>query len=361
MMLSTLKLRITQHKSLVIAALVSLALHTLLLSNYSISLPSDIEHISTINARIINALPEKKLSKQAVKKAEPTPLKKPPPKPRHQDTATTNPDKPAPSLEDSSSNQLVPDQAINTETTNTSNSEDALIEDVPDKISVTDNISNTLTTTPYTYIETEFEVTRGDDSGVLGTTQITFNMDRKNNTYQLTSITEAKGLASLFLGKLEQRSEGSVHEQGLKPNYYAYQYAKNSDKNQFAHLSWSNNLIEMTSKKGKKSESLPEGTQDFLSFMYQFMFTPPLSSMQITMTNGKYLRIYTYSFEGEESIPTKLGHLNTLHLLKSGDDQEKTEIWLALDYQNIPVRIRKTEKDGSVIEQTATKIMTTAH
>jgi hypothetical protein len=51
-----------------------------------------------------------------------------------------------------------------------------------------------------------------------------------------------------------------------------------------------------------------------------------------------------------------LGELKTIHLLKGSTDEDKTEIWLATDYQYLPVKIRKTEKDGTVIEQVAIKI-----
>lgn len=361
MILSTLKLRIAQNKSLLIAAFISLALHTLLLSNYSISLPSDIENLTSINVRLVKALPEKKPIKPTTQ-TRPNPITQKPPTPNKEGPT---PDSKVPasplSTEAPNINPSDADNQTNTEAINPPQSEDLLAENTIENITATETASsaNTHITTAYQYVKTEFEVTRGDDSGVLGITQITFNMDVRRSTYQLTSITEAKGVASLFLSKLEQYSEGNVDEKGLKPNYYAYQYGNNSEKNQYARMSWTDGVIEMTSKKGKKSEPLPDGTQDFLSFMYQFMFTPPLNSMQITMTNGKYLRTYTYSFEGEETITTKLGDLKTLHLLKSGDNQEKTEVWLALDYQNIPVRVRKTEKDGEVLEQTVTTISTT--
>ena len=363
MMLNFVKLRITQHKSLLIAACISMALHLLLLGNHSISLPADFENISTIHVRLIKSLPTQQLSMSDTKARQLRPTPSTPAKPALSERNA---------LEETEA-RTMPTTAIeqhsNTATPNVASDADALPEtDKTELIAENDHHiattepaeqSNTHVTTAYPYVQTEFDVSRGEDSGILGNTQMTFFMNPRNHTYQLTSKTEPKGVASLFLSKLEQYSEGNVDEQGLKPNYYAYQYGTNSDKNQYAKLSWSDGIIEMTSKKGKKSEALPEGTQDFLSFMYQFMFTPPLNVMQITMTNGKYLRTYTYSFEGEETITTKLGDLKTLHLLKSTDSLEKTEIWLALDYQNIPVKIRKTEKDGSVIEQIVTAISTT--
>ncbi len=94
--------------------------------------------------------------------------------------------------------------------------------------------------------------------------------------------------------------------------------------------------------------------------MYQFMFTPPLESNAINITNGKTLRNYNYHFEGEEIIYSKFGALNAIHLIKSSaNNEEKTELWLATDYKNLPIKIRKTEKNGSIIEQVITQINTT--
>ena len=208
---------------------------------------------------------------------------------------------------------------------------------------------------PYQYVETRFEVFRGGDTSAAGIARIRFNIN-KDGTYQINSTTEAKGLVSLFFQPLVQKSEGLVTESGLKPIFFSYEYGKS--KTQSARFAWGDGILLLRTEKGDKTETLIPDTQDLLSFMYQFMFKPPLETMQISITNGKNLRTYAYSFEGEEVISTKLGELKTVHLLKSGDSEEKTELWLGLDYQYLPVKIRKTEKNGSVIEQIVTNIQT---
>jgi hypothetical protein len=180
-----------------------------------------------------------------------------------------------------------------------------------------------------------------------------------DGSYVLKSEVGAKGLASLFLGKLKQQSEGMVTEQGLRPSSYFYQYGDNEDKMQRASFNWQ--AGELTMQNGKKTKTAPlvEGTQDLLSFMYQFMFVPPLEQMQLSIASGKKLGIYDYGFEGEETLSTKMGELRTIHIFRSrGDGDEKTELWLAVDYHYLPVKVRQTEKDGSVIEQIATRIST---
>lgn len=211
---------------------------------------------------------------------------------------------------------------------------------------------------PYHYIETDFEIYR-DNNANPATTKIVFIING-DNTYTITSTTQTNGLASLYLDSLIEKSEivsqGVVIESGLRPNYYTYLYGSNNTQN--ANFAWSDGIIEMSSEQGKKTESILVGTQDFLSYMYQFMFTPPLKNTQVTMANGENLHTYHYISQGEEKITTKLGELDTIHLLGSEGDVEKTELWLAINYQYVPVKIRKTEKNGSLIEQIASNIST---
>jgi hypothetical protein len=175
--------------------------------------------------------------------------------------------------------------------------------------------------------------------------------------YVISSTVEAKGLLSLALSDLNQKSTGKVTPQGLKPETFTYQYGKNTKKAQKASFDWSGKTLMMQVGDSKQSVTLENGTQDLLSFYYQFMFTPPLSQVQLIITNGKQVKTYHYQFEGEEVINTKLGTLRTLHISKSsGTNDEKTEIWLAESYHYLPVRIRKTNSDGKVIQNSINAI-----
>ena len=208
---------------------------------------------------------------------------------------------------------------------------------------------------PPAFVETEFAVSKGGTKGVMRNSYQVL----PDGSYVLKSEVEAKGIASLFFGKLKQQSEGIVTEQGLKPSSYFYQYGNNEDKAQRASFDWQAGQVTMQNGKKIKTAPLVEGTQDFLSFMYQFMFVPPLEQMQLSIANGKKLGTYDYGFEGEETLSTKMGELHTVHIFRSrADSDEKTELWLALDYHYLPVKVRRTEKDGYVIEQIATLMST---
>lgn len=215
----------------------------------------------------------------------------------------------------------------------------------------------------YHYVEAKYDVrtdvTAKFDSGVAGKAAIVYQSMPDGTHYQLRSVIEASGLASLFIPNLLQTSEGVIARSGLQPQHYLYQFGSKKNKTFSADFDWPNHKLRLHSASEDTLVELPDGAQDLLSFMYQFMFVAPLQNMQITVTNGKKLGIYDYSFEGEEIVPTKMGNLNTFHILRrSAEGDDKTELWLALDYQHVPVKIRKTEKEGKVYELLITSLKT---
>jgi hypothetical protein len=203
-------------------------------------------------------------------------------------------------------------------------------------------------------VNIEYQVLRG--GSVYGVEHHRFEI-HPDGTYVLTSLAEAKGLLSLALSDLVQRSEGQVTPHGLRPQHYLYQYGKNPDKAQKATFDWEGKTLLMEVGAKKQNVELQEGVQDLMSFMYQFMFVPPLQEMQLAITNGKKLKVYNYAFEGEETLDTRMGAIRTWRIGKNNSDgDEKTELWLAADDHYLPVKISKTEKDGTVTERVATSL-----
>jgi hypothetical protein len=210
----------------------------------------------------------------------------------------------------------------------------------------------------YQYIETEFDVRTEIDGSAEGKAKIIYNLV-ENKQYQISWLTKGTGIMALLFPELLQTSEGVLTKSGLQPNHYSYQFGKKDDKTRSANFDWQAKKVTLQTAKGTKIEDLPDDTQDLLSFMYQFMHVAPLQHMQLSIVNGKKLQIYDYSFEGEEQVNSPLGELKTLHIMHNGNsEEEKTELWLAIDYQYAPVKIRKIESDGSVVEMLATRITT---
>jgi hypothetical protein len=375
-MFNPLKMQYVQNKPLFFFTLVSLLIHLLFIAKFSLSLPEMDEGQRTIEMRLVQ-LPEKKIQ-------SPTPALSS--LPEIKTTSPSNPEKvhdipdeestkiehnTAPNIEDPSIQPAYAESSAQTDNITHHPEIDSIelpttseIDAPTDKESIdaenipldkTGEMPQKPSPQGYKYVESEFTITRGTGTSPVGTARVIFNID-DNGTYLITSLTEAKGLVSLFLGKLTQKSVGVVNETGLQPDFFSYQYGNDASKEQTARFSWKQGVLHLRSEKVSKTEPLNSGTQDLLSFMYQFMFSPPLDNTQVIVTNGKNLRTYAYQFVGETTITTGMGNINTIHLIKTDDNQEKTELWLATDYQYLPVKIRKTEKNGEVIEQMITKM-----
>lgn len=204
----------------------------------------------------------------------------------------------------------------------------------------------TINSQAYKYIETEFEVTTSGKQGSASKNILKFRQIEGGNSYSLDSTDAISGVVS-------QSSEGLISSQGLKPNFYRKLDTNNPSNATTAIFAWGDGSIEVNGKYQK----LAEKTHDELSYLYQFMFYPPaaVSGSEIAITTP--LQNYVFKPLGEEVIQTSIGELKTIHLVSS---QEMTvDIWLALDYQYTPVKIRSTAKDGRFSEQSVSRITTT--
>ncbi len=363
------------YRRLATALLLSVFLHFLIIDQFFIDSINTQDQHSIIEARLVlpPALPRlafpkpallKKIPKKIIAKPNPPALAAPEPTIPTTETTALNDAMPtnqadAPKISDDYTQglatiaQKTDAQETKTQVTETQES----VAQVPEESGIAINSQ------AYHYIETEFDV-RTDigakvNASAAGKAKIIFQLLPNNKQYKLKSLIQAKGLASLLIPDLLQISEGNLTQSGLQPEHYLYQFGNKANKTFNAYFDWRNQQLSLHSANGDQLLNLPSGTQDLLSFMYQFMFVAPMQSMHLSITNGKKIGSYDYSFEGEEIIATKIGDINTMHLMRIGAESEKkTELWLALDYQYVPVKIRETEKKGKVYELLMTSLKT---
>lgn len=175
----------------------------------------------------------------------------------------------------------------------------------------------------------------------------------EDGRYRLTGITETSGLVSLFKPiRLETESSGRLVAGGLQPE--TYRTLKNGkDAGESADFDWS--TAEVRLARDGSVQPIAKGTQDILSLNYQLAYLGGLAEGSVigVVTGRKYER-YAVDSLGEEEIETPAGRFRTLHLRAMTD--KTTEVWIALDRQHLPVRIRFTDKKGESFEQVATEI-----
>ena len=183
---------------------------------------------------------------------------------------------------------------------------------------------------------------------------------RDNGRYTLSSTTTPVGLLAVFKPeKVFVDSSGLVGKQGLQPLRFHHRRERDASRESGAEFDWGAKQLTLIQQSQRTVSTLPDGTQDRLSAMYQFMFLPLQSgkALDFPMTNGSKLDSYHYAVTHGQKLKTPAGEFNTLYLdsqAKTGEN--RTEIWLATQRNNLPCKMIITEADGSQLIQVLSKL-----
>jgi len=187
-------------------------------------------------------------------------------------------------------------------------------------------------------VEIAYEIAR--NGSVLA--EVSQRLEHDGRAYRLTEVWKGKGMLSLR-GEATRLSQGAVAADGLRPRKFEDQRAgRETRQAEFDPSARTATLLR----------------QDQLSLIWTFAFAPPRDAVTASVADGKRVTSYTYQLAGRERVKTPAGDFDALKLVKRRvNPQDKaTEIWLAVDRQYIPVRILVIDKDGTRLDQLATKI-----
>jgi len=178
---------------------------------------------------------------------------------------------------------------------------------------------------------------------------------RKGDDYTIRSVARAEGPLKLFLDdQLTLQSSGKVVASGLRPLQFAQHRANTSKGAVQASFDWERGVMHSESGGSRSDVPLPNETQDRISVMYQFMnLTPGAAIVEMHMSNGRKVELYTYRFVDEERLATPAGPFETLHYerVTSSPKESKAQVWLAKDRFNFPVRVVFDDPKGLRVEQ----------
>lgn len=187
---------------------------------------------------------------------------------------------------------------------------------------------------------------------------------REKEHYTLVSTTSATGLLALFRSeKIIAKSSGALNDAGFQPQLFDYKRGLDSSKDIRAQFDWDKRQLTLfLAARAQDVLSLPAGTQDRLSAMYQFMFLPLQSAniLDFYMSNGSKLDQYRYSIRRNQKVATPLGNLDAIYLdslYKPGET--RTQIWLASKYRNLPAKMIVTDGKGDQLTQILSNIVIT--
>ncbi|MHB1333604.1 MAG: DUF3108 domain-containing protein [Sulfuriferula sp.] len=177
----------------------------------------------------------------------------------------------------------------------------------------------------------------------------------QGNHYVLTSITEGTGLIGIIQpGRLVQISEGRITPQGLAPDNFWIQRGKTTpDKTSVAHFNYQRHTVTLGKINHTSTVSLLPGAQDILSVTFQLAMLAPFQDKQLLyVTSSKDLTPYTVQVVGGEMLDTALGQLRTLHVVRNQEaGEDAIDVWLAQDYNYLPVKIQINHGKYGIVEQ----------
>jgi len=155
--------------------------------------------------------------------------------------------------------------------------------------------------------------------------------------YRIGETWKGRGLLALR-GEIRRSSRGRVEEGGLRPQEFEDRRTGRETVQE---------KFDAASKR-----------QDRLSFIWNFAFALPRQPVALEVSDGRHVSHYVYEPAGRERIRTPAGEFDAVKLVKRRDGPEDrgTEIWLAPERGLVPVRLLITEKDGTRLDQVATRI-----
>lgn len=203
-------------------------------------------------------------------------------------------------------------------------------------------------------IHATYDVLKGN----IKVATITETYTRTSEGYHIESITRAHGLLALFKPEVIQvTSQGLVTDQGLRPRTFIQQRKLDTVRNTRADFDWPTKMITLDDKGGKRVLPLPPATQDRLSVMYQFMFVElqNMKAYEVHMSNGSKVGKYRYDITRDQKVKVPLGTFKAVYLASPQEPGEnRTEVWLAVEHDNLPCQVDITDPDGGKLSQVLT-------
>jgi len=183
---------------------------------------------------------------------------------------------------------------------------------------------------------------------------------RDKDRYTLSSVWTPVGLLALLKPeKILIGSSGLIGKQGLQPLRFKHRRELDESKNSRAEFDWDSKQLTLIHQAQRTVVALPDGTQDRLSTMYQFMFLSlqNVTTLDFPMTNGSKLDSYHYSITHNQTLKVPAGEFKVIYLdSQAKPGESRTEIWLATQHHNLPCKMIITEANGDQFTQVLSKL-----
>jgi len=174
-------------------------------------------------------------------------------------------------------------------------------------------------------------------------------LEQHQDTWVYASKSDPRGIGRMFSERPVQQSTLRVTDSGVQPlNYKADDGTSGTKRDAEVVFDWEHNRATGTYEDTKVDMPLQPGVQDDLSVQIALMveLLAGRTPQQFQMIDKNSVREYRYTREGEESLTTPLGKVDTLiyRSQKTGSPRV-TRFWCAPSLGFIPVRVEQKKGD----------------
>jgi hypothetical protein len=183
---------------------------------------------------------------------------------------------------------------------------------------------------------------------------------RKGDRYSIQSVTRSEGILKAILDdQITVESTGRVGAEGLQPLEYGEHRLKDPKRDLKSTFDWDKGVMR-TLLHGENTEAaLPNATQDRISVMYQFTNMRSFAqTLVVPIAERRRIEVHVYRLVGDEKVETPLGAFDTRHYQRVVDNAKdtRTDVWLAKDRFNFPVRAVFDDPKGFRLEQSVVSL-----
>jgi hypothetical protein len=203
--------------------------------------------------------------------------------------------------------------------------------------------------TPPGRVELAYEISRNG----LTIAEVLWVLEHDGRSYRITETGKGRGILALR-GATRRSSHGTISPHGLRPRQFIDERSGRSRAR--ADFDWRLKTVTMQYKGEPRTEPLPPHAHDRLAFLFDFAFAPSgRSEAAFDLFDGRGQSHHLYTADGRAPLKTPAGEFQALRFVRA-KGRERTELWLARELGDLPVRIVVSEEDGTRYEQVATKI-----
>jgi hypothetical protein len=177
----------------------------------------------------------------------------------------------------------------------------------------------------------------------------TLHLERQGDKWVYSSKSEPRGIGRMFSERPTQESVMKVTDAGVRPlTYKADDGTAATKRDANVVFDWEHNRVTGTNEDAKVDMPIPPGIQDDLSIQIALMVellrghTPE----KFALLSGNSVREYNYSRDGEETLTTPLGTIQTvIYRSEKQYSPRITRFWCAPSLGYIPLRVQQKRKD----------------